>query len=314
MALHADCGSGDPSDWGCEYDGNQGNWFAHMSSAILYIEDTRNPTVRFTSVPAGDADPDPDRDGIPNHRQEVIAFDLSDESGIRGYQLQIDGRVIANRDLSASCNHRLMAPCPGATGGNSGAPPLSLPPVQFDIDQLDPSIAHNVTLIAWDGAGRWNASVAPLAPSPRPVVEYPCLDGEVRSIVNPLVQQGCSGPGSPAGGDPAPTGADTPPPSGPAASTPTSAPAYFSYDLAFNPSPNQVPLDPGACRTLHAVVNGSGAGGALSNREMNQIVSVTIDLEGFSVGRELGQHTLKSTFSLPSRDTPPYREALGCPG
>lgn len=91
-------------------------------------------------------------------------------------------------------------------------------------------------------------------------------------------------------------------------------PCLFTFNTLENEEPGRLPLDPAKCITRDHVIGGESSLTPLSDRQTNQIISVTIHLNTFlDDGGAIGQQAGRSSFDLPSRNTPRYRQALGCP-
>lgn len=306
--------------------------FTYVRSVKVFVRDLGNPTV--TLAPGGmNAGGAVIGSGNDNRTQEELRWTSSDPSGIRRVQVRLDGNIV--QDTTLPCDHTYRVPCPGGTGTSPDMrPPMpagGIPSLfRKDVDPL-PRGLHGVQVSVQDGAGRWSTASGSFRID-TPLREEVCTDGGAAPIdgtssvvtrtgvygtdlvtAQPEVCEGRSFtdavPGAPL---------DTAPVAGTLVGLPAPGAGIFSYTLAANQRPTSVPLNPGDCLVRDHVVTGA-ASPALSPRERNQIVSITIDLRSFvkqksgSSGGQLGEHTLRSSFDLPTRATQRYRSALGCP-
>lgn len=293
----------------------------------LFINDYDNPTLKITGGTLN-------RNGANatdgTSKLEDLTFDLKDNSGIRRMEIRVTkpgGAVVRIRNVENRtadgelCDYRFPIPCAGATATNqsrpawaSGVEQAMLDPVKLNADDL-PNGTYTVTIQAWDAANRTSSASARFSVNSQLVTN--CRGDEIRTTAtrencgsaNPV----CTG----AGCLPTDRPSNDPIPTGPWASPPKTGTGIFSYSLAYNPSANGLSPSGGGCTVIESVIGGSSpdSGGALNDREKNQIISVTLDFSGFSsLGQSLGTQDLRSTFDLPARRDSRYRSALGCPG
>lgn len=277
--------------------------FIRANSVRIFVSDSKDPSLDLS----GQMDASGGYVGDGEHAKETLTYTAKDNVGIKDLRFYVDGKLQRHSSFLSLCDYRMRVPCPKATvsggpGGSIGTTFL------FDADSLLPEVLHTITVEATDGSGRVTTKKATFKVQTPQRWEFPCErdmliggTGKVCDTSNPTEDNS-----EDESEDPDPVADEVQPPE--------VEEAIFTYDVAFNPTPTARSPDPANCKVIEHVASGNGAGGALLERELNQVIAITIDLRGFArSGAALGQQDLRATFDMPSRNTPRYRAALGCP-
>jgi hypothetical protein len=308
-----------------------GGQFIRAYGVRMWVTDDKDPLVQFkTSTLISKKSGSklvPVTDGTP--KEEYLDFDAADAAGLRRLRIQIrrpNGSVVTMRDVENKtaegevCDYRYAVPCAGGTGGTNrpawvpSVQKAMLDPLYLNADDLPPG-TYTWTIQAWDGSNRTSTASTSFLVDTNLVAQ--CTGDIVRTSAT---QDTCGSTGkvceSVATCNPSTNPATETTPTGPFAPAPNTGDGIFSYTLASNGTANGMsPSSGGGCKVIESVISGSGSGGGLSDREKNQIISVTLDFSGMSeLGSSLGTQDLRMTFDLPSRRDSRYRSALGCPG
>jgi hypothetical protein len=346
LSFNVDCNNAAPSPKACrardtttawrEPAGTRAialNWGPEItaSGVHIYVQDDKAPAVKITNsglytLNSGNALAN---DGTV--KPEKLTFTASDNGGLRRVRITLTkptgGKVVlrdlANKtDEGLNCDYRYALPCPGATAGSNRPPYLPglksqmNAPVVLNADDL-PVGKYSIEVKAWGAVNDTSTATAKFRVDRNLLTD---CDGSVVQTKTTL--QNCGSDTNICG---AAASCTTPlcttcgpytPPGGPMAPLPKTGKGVFSYGLAFNNTASGTgPAAASGCKVIENVISGNGTGGGLSDREKNQIVSVTLDFSGFSMlGSSLGTQDLRATFDLPGRLDARYRSALGCPG
>lgn len=342
FSIH--CASAAPSDRRCRSRNTTGAWretpaartnainhgtFVRTEGVRLYVKDYTDPRITFTTPAGTGLNRSGGRADNGTSGYESLDFDTEDNSGVRRVQVRVvkpDGSQVTVRDAYNTtvdgdvCDYRHPVPCAGATGGGnrpSWAPGVNASmngPFLLNADDL-PTGTYRINVQAWDGANNTSTLQASFRVDDN--ILHDCTGSEVRTASS-LVNCGSTGAvcdTTTTCVDPTSVRPSRPTAGGPYATPPTTGQGVFSYGLAFNANADGIAPPGNGCRVIESVISGSGSGGGLSDREKNQIISVTLDFSGFStLGSSVGTQDLRATFDLPARRDTRYRSALGCPG
>ncbi|MBC7643686.1 MAG: hypothetical protein H7123_01075 [Thermoleophilia bacterium] len=255
--------------------------------------------------------------GVPVRTDERLSFTATDGAGIRQLVFKIDGRVTSTRNFT--CMHVYATPCPHSSGGVEPPSALLATPWNGSAFLFDVSTLligpHTASITAMDGSGQISTATQTftvVAPPPLPCYQ----DINLRAIDTLAIPAGCSGTTVSTNTDDDVPSDKTDNTSGSSAlvANPIVGTGIFEYSLDVNSRPAERPLSATNCTLIEHVIKSSNGSSALSPRERNQIVSVTINLQAFSSrGGSLGEQRTRLTVDVPSRQSPRYRKALGCP-
>ena len=309
--------AGAPGDEGPANAGNKDWQSVDVYSLQIFVADSKNPTVSLLPGgmnAGGGAIPNNDvtASGVPIQTMEPLGFIADDGAGIRQIVFKLDGRIISTRNFA--CSHLYATPCPHSSGGEEPPVPYDGSPFYFDVSTLQLG-NHTATITVMDGSGRTTTDSAffqVTSPVPRPCYQ----DINLRNISTLGIPDACSGTTKSTNVDdavPSDT-ADGVNGSSAIAPAPGIGTGIFEYALDVNSKPAERPLSPDSCSLIEHVIKSSTGAPDLSPRERNQIVSVTINLQAFATrGTSLGEQRTNLTVDVPSRQSPRYRHALGCP-
>ncbi len=313
-----------------------------VNGALMFMLDKKAPTVKITGGSL-------DLNGgaltkKPTSTPDNLEFDASDDAGLRNVSIVItkpNGTKETVRDASnvtsdgLVCDYRYIVPCAGGTGGSvtdddgeipgtdtpSNNPPwvsksrdAMLSDYLINGQELPPG-NYTIAVTATDASNQSASDTASFSVG-NVNREHDCHGNEITPGMTPALcgttSEVCTTASTCA---PPPTAEECCTGGGSTVPDPTPGKGIFSYDLAVNPTATGSAPPSTGCKVIESVIKGNGDGGGLSDREKNQIISVTLDFSGFStLGTSLGTQDLRTTFDLPSRRDSRYRNALGCPG
>ena len=340
IRMMLSCGTGRDGDYYCRGDqgavgdeppGNTANaayWSMDLYSMQIFVGDTMAPTVVLapggmnTGAPyqVSPGKPIPNNDvtaaGVPVQTFEQLAFTADDGAGIRQIVFKLDGGAFPAQVQTRNfmCVYLYATPCPHSSGGKDPGTAYNGSPFKFDVSTLQPG-NHKASITVMDGSGRYTTKTAYFqitAPPPLPCYQ----DVNLRLITTLAIPAACSGTTlSTNTNDDVPSNlTDNTSGVSTLVANPVVGSGIFEYGLDVNSRPGERPLSPGNCTLIEHVIKSSSGAPALSPRERNQIVSVTINLQAFSSrGSSLGEQRTRLTVDVPSRQSPRYRKALGCP-